>query len=110
MPANTGSHNQKAPLTLEPRRLRTNSQLTQQTDPDNTLVKTPMEALEFLLARNLIPECQPTMLNNLATALLHIAEAQKIPRTLEEAIHSISILLTDLSNSTLVSEISTTIS
>ena len=43
------------------------------------------------------------------TALLHIAEAQKIPKTLEESIHSISILITDLTSSTLVAEILTSI-
>ena len=68
-----------------------------------------MEALDFLLARNLIPKRQSITYDNLVTALLHIVEAQKIPKTLEESIHSISILITDLTSSTLVAEISTSI-
>ena len=89
--------NPKKPTTanLEPRRLRTSSQPTQQIDLDDATVHTPTEALEFLLAKNLILMQQSITYDNLATALLHIAEAQKIPKTLEESIHSISILLTD---------------
>ena len=93
----------------EPRRLRTSSQPTQQTDPDTISIHTLTEALNFLLARNLIPTRQPISHDNLATALLHIAEAQKIPKTLEEAIRSISILLTDLTDHKLALDVSTDI-
>ena len=90
-------------------RLHTSSQPTQQTDPDTISIHTPMEALDFLLTRNLIPTWQPISYNNLATALIHIAEAQKIPKPLEEAICSISILLTDLTDRKLALDISTDI-
>ena len=93
----------------EQRRLRTSSQPTQQTDPDTISIHTPMEALNFLLARNLILMRQPISYDNLATVLLHIAEAQKIPKTLEEAICSISILLTDSTDRKLVIDILTDI-
>ena len=49
------------------------------------------------------------MYDNLATALLHITEAQKIPKILEESIRSISILLTDLTDRTTATDISTAI-
>ena len=56
------------------------------------------------ILQNLILEHQPVTISNLAATLLHIAEAQKIPKTLEEAIHSVSTLLTDLSNRTTISD------
>ena len=74
--------NPKKPTTanLQPRHLHTSFQPTQQIDLDDATVHTPMEALEFLLARNLIPTQESITYDNLATALLHIAEAQKIPQ------------------------------
>ena len=49
------------------------------------------------------------MLNTLATSLLHIAEAQKIPKTIKESILSVAILLTDLSDRSLATDISTAV-
>ena len=93
----------------EPCCLCTSSQPTQQTDSNTISIHTLMEALDFLLVRNLIPMQQPIMNDNLATALLHISQAQKIPKALEEAIHSISILLTDLTDHKLALDVSTNI-
>ena len=79
MPGNL-VNNKKSTAMPEPRCLRTSSQPTQQTDPDTISIHTPAEALNFLLVINHILTWQPFSYNNLATALLHIAEAQKIPK------------------------------
>ena len=104
-PANT----KKSTAMPEPCCLCTSSQPTQQTDSNTISIHTLMEALDFLLVRNLIPMQQPIMNDNLATALLHISQAQKIPKALEETIHSISILLTDLTDHKLALDVSTNI-
>ena len=93
----------------EPRHVCTSSQPSQNTGPDTISIHTSMEALDFLLAKSLIPTRQPITYDNLATVLLHITEAQKIPRTLEEAIYSISILLTDLTDCKPTLDVSTSI-
>ena len=102
-------NNKKSTAMPEPCCLRTSSQPTQQTDPDTISIHTLTEALDFLLTRNLIPMWQPISYDNLATVLLHITEAQKIPKTLKEAIRSISILLTDLTDHKLALGVSTDI-
>ena len=91
MPANLVNHNKKLTATLKAHHLQTSSQPTQQSASTDMPIHTPMEALDLLLARNIILEQQCITFDNLSTMLLYIAEAQKIPKTLEESIHSISI-------------------
>ena len=79
MLANPGNLDKRPTPALEPRHLRTSPQPIQQADSDNTTIHTSAEAREFLLVRNLILERWPITLNNLATTLLHIAEAKKDP-------------------------------
>ena len=109
MPATQINPNKRSTPTLEAQHLWTSSQPTQSTNLDNTTSNTPEAVHQFILNRNLIPEQQPIIIHNLATTLLHITEAQKIPKTLEEAIHAVSILLTDLSDRTMISDTASSI-